>query len=75
MNEMKNKHDLPLYELNFSFRSYSCLSKAGIQTVADLVKLTPTDILSIKHLNLKSVEEIKKELGRIGLSLAQEKSL
>lgn len=75
MNEMQNKHDLPLYELNLSFRSYSCLSKAGIQTVANLVKLTSTDILGIKHLNLKSVEEIEKELGRIGLSLAQDNTL
>lgn len=74
MNEMQKKHDLLLCELNLSIRSYCCLSKAGIQTVADLVKLTPTDILGIKHLNLESVEEIEKELGSIGLSLTQEKN-
>lgn len=74
MNTKQKKQDLPLCELDLSFRSYRCLSKAGIQTVADLVKLTSTDILDIEKLNWKSVEEIEKKLGSIGLSLMKEEN-
>ena len=64
-------NSLPLYELDLSFRSYRCLTKAGIRTVAELAQMSPTDILSIEKLNQKSIKEIEQKLGSIGLSLAK----
>lgn len=62
---------LPLYELDLSFRAYRCLTNAGIRTVAELTQMTPADLLSIKKLNLKTLEEIEETLDGIGWSLAR----
>lgn len=62
---------LPLYELDLSFRAYRCLTKAGIRTAGELAQMSPEDILNIKKMNQKTLEEIEEVLDGIGLSLAK----
>lgn len=56
-------------EMEFSIRSYNCLKRAGIQNVGDLIKLSEDDMLKIKNLGRKSLDEIKEKLAELGLSL------
>lgn len=60
-------------DLDLSVRSYNCLKRANIQTVEDLIKRTEDDMLKVRNLGRKSLEEVVKKLEDLGLSLkAQE---
>lgn len=56
-------------EMDFSVRSYNCLKRAGINTVEDLIKKTEDDMLKVKNLGRKSLEEVMHKLAEEGLSL------
>lgn len=56
-------------ELEFTVRSYNCLKRAGIHTVQDLIAKTEDDMLKVRNLGQKSLDEIKKKLEDLGLSL------
>ena len=56
-------------DLDLSVRSYNCLKRANIHTVEDLIKKTEEDMLKVKNLGRKSLEEVVKKLTDLGLNL------
>lgn len=55
-----------LEELDFSVRSYNCLKKSDVNTLRDLVELSPREIIKIKNLGKKSLDEIKEKITKYG---------
>ena len=65
--------EMTIEEMDLSVRSYNCLKRANIHTVEDLTKRTEDDMLKVRNLGRKSLEEVVKKLEDLGLSLkAQE---
>ena len=56
-------------ELELSVRSYNCLKRAGINTVEELTNRTPEDMMKVRNLGRKSLEEVLAKLKELGLSL------
>ena len=56
-------------ELDLSVRSYNCLKRAGINTVEELIKKTEEDMMKVRNLGRKSLEEVQSKLAALGLSL------
>ncbi len=56
-------------ELDMSVRSFNCLKRAGIDTVADLTNRTEEDMIKVRNLGKKSLEEVIQKLQSLGLSL------
>ena len=56
-------------DLELSVRSYNCLKRAGINTVAELVNKTPDDMMKVRNLGRKSLEEVLQKLKELGLEL------
>ena len=56
-------------ELELSVRSYNCLKRAGINTVEELTNKTPDDMMKVRNLGKKSLEEVLGKLKELGLSL------
>lgn len=63
--------EMTIEELDLSVRSYNCLKRAGINTVEDLISKTEDDMMKVRNLGRKSLEEVLQKLGALGLSLAQ----
>ena len=61
-------------ELDLSVRSFNCLKRANINTVADLVSKTGEDMMKVRNMGKKSLDEVQKKLEMMGLSLASEDS-
>ncbi len=61
--------DMTIEDLDLSVRSFNCLKRASINTVADLVTKTEDDMMKVRNLGRKSLEEVKKKLDELGLSL------
>lgn len=61
--------DAPLEELELSVRSFNCLKRANINTLADLAGRTEADLLEIKNFGQKSADEVRHAIERRGLSL------
>ena len=61
--------DMTIDELELSVRSYNCLKKAGINTVGELCNKTPDDMMKVRNLGRKSLEEVLAKLKDMGLSL------
>ena len=53
-------------------RSYNCLKRAGINTVQELTDKTESDMMKVRNLGRKSLEEVKVKLENLGLSLRQD---
>ncbi|WP_270642460.1 DNA-directed RNA polymerase subunit alpha [Limosilactobacillus mucosae] len=64
--------DKTIEELDLSVRSYNCLKRADIQTVKDLTERTETDMMKVRNLGQKSLEEIKLKLADLGVGFRQE---
>lgn len=62
--------DARIEELDFSVRTYNCLKKANIQTVADLVKTSEEELMNIRNFGRKSLVEVQEKLQQYGLTLA-----
>src|SRR5205807_3498018 len=62
--------DARIEELDFSVRTYNCLKKANIQTIADLVKTSEDDLMNIRNFGRKSLDEVRDKLSQYGLRLA-----
>lgn len=60
---------IQFYILGLSVRSENCLDAAGVETIGDLVRMTELQLLECRNFGQKSLNEIKAELERIGLSL------
>ena len=61
--------EMSIDELELSVRSYNCLKRAGINTVAELCDKTPDDMMKVRNLGRKSMEEVEQKLLDLGLSL------
>lgn len=71
--EKKNKLlELPIEELDLSVRSYNCLKRAGVNTVEELINRNEEDMMKVRNLGKKSLEEVEQKLGELGLNLRAE---
>ena len=61
--------EMTIEELDLSVRSYNCLKRAGINTVKELTDRTVSDMMKVRNLGRKSLEEVKSKLADLGLSL------
>ena len=61
--------DMTIEELDLSVRSYNCLKRAGINTVEELIQKTVEDMMKVRNLGKKSLEEVEIKLASLGLSL------
>lgn len=61
--------DMPIEELELSVRSFNCLKRAAINTVEDLIQKTEEDMIKVRNLGKKSLEEVDAKLSELGLSL------
>ena len=64
--------ELPIEEMDLSVRSYNCLKRAGINTIQDLLKKSKSDMMKVRNLGAKSVEEVIQKLDSYGLSLRKD---
>jgi len=64
--------ELSIEELDLSVRSYNCLKRAGINTVEDLANKTEEDMMKVRNLGRKSLEEVLNKMTELGLSLSSE---
>ncbi|MCC8029541.1 MAG: DNA-directed RNA polymerase subunit alpha [Lachnospiraceae bacterium] len=65
--------EMNIDELELSVRSYNCLKRAGINTVEELTNRTPEDMMKVRNLGRKSLEEVLTKLKELGLQLNQGK--
>ena len=68
------KLSMTIDELDLSVRSYNCLKRANINTVADLINKTGEDMMKVRNMGKKSLDEVQKKLEMMGLSLASDDS-
>lgn len=61
--------EMTIEELDLSVRSYNCLKRAGINTVEELIRKTEEDMMKVRNLGRKSLEEVNQKLSQLGLSL------
>lgn len=63
--------EMSIEELDLSVRSFNCLKRAGINTVADLVNTTEEDMMKVRNLGRKSLEEVIKKMADLNLLLSK----
>ena len=68
-NEKEKVLEMNIDELELSVRSYNCLKRAGINTVEELCNRTPEDMMKVRNLGRKSLEEVLAKLKELGLEL------
>ncbi|MBQ2276241.1 MAG: DNA-directed RNA polymerase subunit alpha [Lachnospiraceae bacterium] len=68
-DEKEKVLEMNIDELELSVRSYNCLKRAGINTVEELTNKTPEDMMKVRNLGRKSLEEVLAKLKELGLSL------
>ena len=71
-NRPDAKLSMTIDELDLSVRSFNCLKRANINTVADLISKTGEDMMKVRNMGKKSLDEVQKKLEMMGLSLASE---
>ena len=71
-NEKERIKEMSIEELELSVRSSNCLRRANIDTVEKLTQKTEEDMMKVRNLGRKSLNEIKRKLAEMGLSLSQE---
>ena len=70
-NEKEKVLEMNIDELELSVRSYNCLKRAGINTVEELCNRTPEDMMKVRNLGRKSLEEVLAKLKELNLELNQ----
>ena len=70
MVEREKVLEMSIDELELSVRSYNCLKRAGINTVEELTNKTSEDMMKVRNLGRKSLEEVLAKLSELGLSLS-----
>jgi len=73
-DEREKNLEMNIDELELSVRSYNCLKRAGINTVQELCNKTPDEMMKVRNLGRKSLEEVLAKLKELGLSLRQEEA-
>ena len=68
----ENVLEMTIEELDLSVRSFNCLKRAGINTVEDLTNKTTEDMMKVRNLGRKSLEEVEFKLESLGFSLKKE---
>ncbi len=68
--ELEKALEMNIEELELSVRSYNCLKRAGISTVEELCNRTPDDMMKVRNLGRKSLEEVLAKLKELGLELS-----
>jgi len=66
--------DMTIEELDLSVRSFNCLKRANINTVGDLISKTEDEMIKVRNLGHKSLEEVVHKLAMMGLSLASDEN-
>ncbi|MBQ9082644.1 MAG: DNA-directed RNA polymerase subunit alpha [Clostridia bacterium] len=64
--------EMTIEELDLSVRSFNCLKRAGINNVADLISKTEEDMMKVRNLGRKSLEEVIQKLQNLGFDLRKE---
>lgn len=67
--QKEKKLEMAIEELDLSVRSYNCLKRAGINTVQELTNKTESEMMKVRNLGRKSLEEVKTKLDALDLSL------
>ena len=62
--------EMSIDELELSVRSYNCLKRAGINTVQELINKTPEDMMKVRNLGRKSLEEVQAKIKELGLEFS-----
>ena len=68
-NQSPNYLAMTIDELDLSVRAFNCLKRAGINTVGELVQKSQEDMMKVRNLGKKSLEEVEHKLGLLGLAL------
>ena len=68
------KLSMTIEELDLSVRSFNCLKRANINTVRDLISRTPEEMMKVRNMGKKSLDEVQNKLAMMGLSLATEET-
>ncbi len=63
---------MTIEELDLSVRSYNCLKRAGINTIQELTNKTEAEMMKVRNLGRKSLDEVKNKLAALDLSLSEE---
>ena len=74
-NDEKGKEkalEMTIEELDLSVRSFNCLKRAGINTVGDLVTKSEDDMMKVRNLGRKSLEEVMAKLDSLGFTLTKD---
>lgn len=61
--------EMTIEELDLSVRAFNCLKRAGVNTVSDLVTKTPDEMMKVRNLGKKSLEEVLAKIDSLGFSL------
>ena len=64
--------EMTIEELDMSVRSFNCLKRAGIDTVEDLINRTEDEMIRVRNLGKKSLEEVIAKLNSLGLELRKD---
>jgi DNA-directed RNA polymerase subunit alpha len=65
----EDTEEMSIEDLDLSVRAFNCLKRANINTVGQLIQMTPEDMMKVRNLGQKSMEEIESKLDQLGLSL------
>lgn len=68
-DKMEKVMEMTIEELDLSVRAYNCLKRAGINSVAELVQRNQEDMMKVRNLGKKSLEEVEQKLQALGLGL------
>jgi len=68
-NRREKVLEMTIEELDLSVRAYNCLKRAGINSVAELVQRNQEDMMKVRNLGKKSLEEVEQKLAALGLGL------
>ena len=71
-NKENNAIDMTIEELDLSVRSFNCLKRAGINTVRDLIGKTEDEMMKVRNLGRKSLEEVINKLSTLGFDFNKE---
>lgn len=71
-DEQSKLLEMPIEDMELSVRSYNCLKRASINTLGDLAKKSRADMLKVRNLGLKSIEEVIQKVESYGLKLRSE---
>lgn len=70
-DEQNRLLEMSIEELDLSVRSFNCLKRAGIDTIGQLIQKTPQDMMKVRNLGKKSLEEVQEKLAQFNLSLRE----